>query len=69
MNSVIKNIYILLKDNKVLVCDNNVKNFYDKLPDKIKTYKSYAYFNREFKKSNYFPLAWDENYILQRIDF
>jgi hypothetical protein len=69
MNSIIKNIYILLKDNKVVVCDNNVKNFYDNLPIKIKSYKSYAYFNREFKKSAYFPLDWDNDYMLQRIDF
>ena len=69
MNAIIKNIYLLVKNDKFLICENNVKNFYDLLPDKIKTYKSYAYFNREFKKSNYFPLEWDNDYKLQRIDF
>lgn len=69
MNAIIKNIYLLIKNDKVLICENNVKNFYDQLPEKFKSYKSYAYFNREFKKSNYFPLDWDNDYKLQRIDF
>ena len=69
MNAIIKNIYLLIKDNKVLVCENNVKEFYNRLPEKFKNYKSYDYYNREFKKSNYFPLEWDNEYLLQHITF
>lgn len=72
MNNTITTLYFLVKDNAVLICENNVKDFWEQLPAPIAGVKSYDYFYRQFKAakpSKKFPLNYNKEYFLQKINY
>lgn len=69
MDSRIKKIYILIKENRVLACDSNIRDFILKFPDVIKDIRQYDYYYKKFKESKYFTFEFNKDYIFQRIDF
>lgn len=69
MDSRIKKIYLLIKNDKVLVCESNLKDFISQFPPLIKDLRQYDYYYKKFKESNYFAFEYNKEFILQRIDF
>lgn len=69
MNKQINNIYILIRDNKAIVCESNLKELFDQLPDDIKDVKAYLYYSRQMRETNYLNLPFNKAYFLQRVDY
>ena len=68
MDKRIKNIYLVIKNNKVLACESNLKDLLNTAPDALKVRK-YDYWYRKFNESNYFEFEYNKDYILQKIEY
>ncbi len=53
MNKDVKYLYIVIKDNKVVCFDTNLKKFVEKFME-VEEIRNYDYFYRKFKKEDYF---------------
>lgn len=69
MNYRINNIFLLIKNNKVVSCESNLKDLINLLPEEIKGIRSYDYFYRNFKKTNYFQFKFNKDFYFQKIDY
>lgn len=67
MNKSIKQLYAVIKDNKILVCESNLKDLVNNLPAAISGIRVYDYYRRQFLKSDYFVLEFNREYIFQKI--
>lgn len=69
MNKNVSALFYLIKDNQVVVCESNLKDFIELFPEEIKEIRTYNYFYRKFQNSNYFQFEFNKNYYLQKIDY
>lgn len=69
MNKNIKQLFFLIKDNKVILVNSNSKVFISELPKEMEGIRSYDYYFRQFKKSHYFNFEFNKAYILQKLNF
>lgn len=69
MDNRTKKIYILIKENKALAVETNLKDFVNVLPEHIAGIRQYHYYYKKFKESNYFIFEFNKDYIFQRVDF
>lgn len=69
MNKDVKYLYIVIKDNKVVCFDTNLKNFVEKFHLIEKEARNYDYFYRKFKKEDYFEYktTTGKSYIMQKL--
>ena len=67
MNANIKMLFFLIKNNKVLVCESNLTEFVELLPNDIRELRSYDYFHREFQKSKCFQFKYNKEDTFQKI--
>lgn len=61
MNKDVKYLYIVIKDNKVVCFDTNLKNFVEKFLLIEQEARNYDYFYRKFKKENIFEYKTSTN--------
>ena len=69
MDNRIKTIYLLIKSNKVLICERNLKDLFNQLPKELEGIRTYDYYYRNFKKSSYFQLEFNREYYFQKIEY
>lgn len=69
MDARIKSIYLLIKENKVIACESNLKDLMTKFPDDITNIRAYDYFYRQFQKSNFFQFEFNRNYFFQKKEY
>jgi hypothetical protein len=69
MNADVKNLYFLIRENKVLVCESNLKLWFDLIPEEIRKEKGYDYFYNKMKKTNYFIIPFNKLYRVQKIEY
>jgi hypothetical protein len=69
MDNRIKTIYLLIKSNKVLICESNLKDLFNQLPKVLEGIRTYDYYYRNFKKSSYFQLEFNREYYFQKIEY
>ena len=69
MNTRIKKIFFLIKDNKVIICESNIKDLFNALPKELKGIRTYDYFYRNFNNSNYFQFEFNKDYYFQKIEY
>ena len=69
MDNRIKTIYLLIKSNKVLICESNLKDLFNQLPKELEGIRTYDYYYRNFKKSSYFQLEFNREYYFQKIEY
>ena len=68
MDNRIKAIYLLIKNNKVLICESNLKDLFNQLPKELEGIRTYDYY-RNFKKSSYFQFEFNREYYFQKIEY
>ena len=68
MDNRIKTIYLLIKSNKVLICESNLKDLFNQLPKELEGIRTYDYYYRNFKKSSYFQFEFNREYYFQKIE-
>lgn len=69
MNVFVKSLFFLIKDDKVLVCDTNLKDFFNGLPDDIRGLRGYDYYYRRFKACDCFNFEFNKDYVFQKMVF
>ncbi len=69
MDNRIKTIYLLIKNNKVLICESNLKDLFNQLPKELERIRTYDYYYRNFKKSSYFQFEFNREYYFQKIEY
>lgn len=69
MNDRIKNLFFLIKNNRVIVVESNLKDFISQLPENLQGIRTYDYYYRKFKLNKYFEFEFNKNYIFQKVDF
>ncbi len=69
MDNRIKTIYLLIKSNKVLICESNLKDLFNQLTKVLEGIRTYDYYYRNFKKSSYFQLEFNREYYFQKIEY
>ena len=69
MDNRIKTIYLLIKSNKVLICESNLKDLFNQLPKELEGIRTYDYYYRNFKKSSYFKFEFNREYYFQKIEY
>jgi hypothetical protein len=69
MDNRIKTIYLLIKSNKVLICESNLKDLFNQLPKELEGIRTYDYYYRNFKKSSYFQFEFNREYYFQKIEY
>lgn len=68
MNKDVKYLYIVIKDNKVVCFDTNLKNFVEKFLLIEKEARNYDYFYRKFKREDSFEADIDDKkYFMQKL--
>ena len=69
MNERIKTLFFLVKENRVVACDSNLKDFLKALPGELANKRGYDYFYRKFKDNDYFTFEFNENYFFQKLEY
>ncbi|MDR6548474.1 hypothetical protein J2810_004564 [Chryseobacterium rhizosphaerae] len=69
MHNAIKNIYILIKDNKAVVCESNLKDCFKQFPEVLTENKGYDYYYNKMRLINYFIIPFAKEYRLQKIEY
>lgn len=69
MNVNIKTLYFILKKDKVVLCESNLKDFIACFPDNLKDIRGYDYYYRKFKKYDYFQTEFNKDYYFQKIEY
>lgn len=69
MTTSIRVLFFLIKENKVILCESNLKDFVKRLPDNLADIRTYDYFYRNFRKSNYFQFEFNREYFLQKVEY
>ena len=69
MDNRIKTIYLLIKSNKVLSCESNLKDLFNQLPKELEGIRTYDYYYSNFKKSSYFQFEFNREYYFQKIEY
>lgn len=69
MNKDVKYLYIVIKDNKVVCFDTNLKNFIEKFVLIDEDCRNYDYFYRKFKAYDYFEYKTKngESFMMQKM--
>lgn len=69
MNKDVKYLYIVIKENKVVCFDTNLKNFVEKFLVIEPEARNYDYFYRKFKKDEYFEvdIVGGIKYFMQKL--
>ena len=60
----LKKLYVLIKDNQVVMFATNLKSFVGELEKEIPACRNYDYFYREFKKKRMLQLKGENSEIL-----
>lgn len=69
MNQNINSLFLLIKNNTVILCDSNLKELINSLPSEIRNIRAYDYFYRQFTKSNYFQFEFNQEYFFQKKEY
>lgn len=69
MNKDVKYLYIVIKENKVVCFDTNLKNFVEKFLVIEPEARNYDYFYRKFKRVDSFELDMNDGkeYFMQKL--
>jgi len=69
MNKGITTLFFLIKKDKVLICESNLKDLFNQLPKELEGIRTYDYYYRNFKKSSYFQFEFNREYYFQKIEY